>query len=58
MDLKKQNITELKDIHNITLIMFGLLGDVFIRTPILKALKELYTDVKITCINCSKKSLL
>jgi len=50
MDLKKQNVTELKDIHNITLIMFGLLGDVFIRTPILKALKELYTDVEITVV--------
>lgn len=50
MDFKKQNVTELKDIHTITLIMFGLLGDVFIRTPILKALKELYTDVKITVV--------
>jgi lipopolysaccharide heptosyltransferase III len=50
MDLKKQTIVELKDIHNITLIMFGLLGDVFIRTPILKALKELYPDAKITAV--------
>jgi len=43
-----QKTRELKNIQSITVLMFGLLGDVLIRTPILRALKELYPDAKIT----------
>lgn len=46
MELRK--IKELQNIQSITVLMFGLLGDVLIRTPILKALKELYPHAKIT----------
>jgi len=42
--------SEIKNIQAIGVIMFGLLGDVFIRTPILKALRELYPNTKIIAI--------
>lgn len=41
---------EITNVNSIGVIMFGLLGDVFIRTPALKALKELYADAKIIAI--------
>ena len=49
MALKNKNL-EITDVKSIVVIMFGLLGDVFIRTPVLKALKELYPDAVITAV--------
>lgn len=40
----------MKDLNEIGVIMFGLLGDVLIRTPVLRALKEIYPNAKITAI--------
>lgn len=45
-----QKTRELENIQSITVLMFGLLGDVLIRTPILRALKELYPNAKITAV--------
>jgi len=42
--------SEFTNINSIGVIMFGLLGDVFIRTPILKALKKIYPLTKIIAI--------
>jgi len=41
---------ERKEINSIVIIMFGLLGDVFMRTPILRALKSIYPNVHITVL--------
>jgi len=41
---------EISNVTSIGVIMFGLLGDVFIRTPILRALRELYSGAKIVAI--------
>ena len=41
---------ELVNIEKIGIIMFGLLGDVLIRTAVINALKELYPQAKITAI--------
>lgn len=46
--MKKYNSMEIKDVNNISVIMFGLLGDVLIRTPILRALKKIYPSVRVT----------
>lgn len=50
---------ELVAIEKIGIIMFGLLGDVLIRTPIINALKELYPHATITAIcDANTKSVL
>lgn len=41
---------ELVSVEKIGIIMFGLFGDVLIRTPVINALKELYPNAKITAI--------
>ena len=41
---------ELRNINTIGVIMFGLLGDVLMRTPVLKALKEIYPESKVIAI--------
>ncbi len=46
--MKKYNGLEIKGVNKISVIMFGLLGDVLIRTPILRALKKIYPSVFIT----------
>ncbi|MBN2816899.1 MAG: glycosyltransferase family 9 protein [Campylobacterales bacterium] len=52
MDLQNEEIISLENVHTIGVIMFGLLGDVFIRTPVLKALKELYPEAKVfVCVD-------
>ena len=50
MFLQKYRKEELKDIEKIGVIMFGLLGDVILRTPVIRALKELYPDAKIVAL--------
>ena len=50
MELKKYKSSDMTDVKSIAVIMFGLLGDVFIRTPLLKALKEIYPKAIITAI--------
>ena len=47
---KKYTKNEMKDIHSIGVIMFGLLGDVILRTPVLRALHDIYPDARITVI--------
>lgn len=44
---------ELKNIDTIVVIMFGLLGDVLMRTPVLKALREIYPKSKIV-VTCDR----
>lgn len=52
MDYKKQQKINPENINTIGVIMFGLLGDVFMRTPLLKALKELYPNAKVfACVD-------
>jgi heptosyltransferase-1 len=45
--LHKYKPSELKNIQKIGVIMFGLMGDVLIRTPVIRVLKKLYPDAKI-----------
>jgi len=47
MELKNKQVVELDNVKTIGVIMFGLLGDVFMRTPVLKALKQLYPTARI-----------
>lgn len=42
--------TELKNINKIGIVMFGLLGDVLMRTPIIEAIRQLYPNAEITAI--------
>lgn len=50
MVLKKYKAAEIQDIQTIGVIMWGLIGDVIIRTPVIKALKEIYPSASITAI--------
>ncbi|MEN4054236.1 glycosyltransferase family 9 protein [Sulfurimonas sp. NWX79] len=45
--MKKYKKEDLKNIEKIGVIMFGLLGDVILRTPVLHALKEIYPNAKM-----------
>jgi len=47
---KKYKKEDIHDVRSIGVIMFGLLGDVLIRTPVLRALKEIYPSTTITGI--------
>lgn len=40
----------MRDVNKIGVIMFGLLGDVLIRTPVIRALKDIYPGAKIIAI--------
>jgi len=52
MDYKKQQRIDAENINTIGVVMFGLLGDVFIRTPVLQALKQLYPNAKVfACVD-------
>ena len=50
MCLRKYTKEELKDIEKIGIIIFGLLGDVILRTPVIHVLKEIYPDAKIVAL--------
>ncbi len=47
MELKNK---QLDNINKIGIIMFGLLGDVLVRTPVIRALRELYPSAEIIAI--------
>ena len=50
MFLKKYRKEDLHDVDAIGVIMFGLLGDVILRTPVIRALKDIYPYARITAI--------
>ncbi len=50
MILKKYTKNEMTNINKIGIIMWGLLGDVLLRTPVIKSLKEIYPNAKISAI--------
>ncbi len=47
---KKYTLADMNNIQRIGVIMFGLMGDVLIRTPVLRAFKEIFPDATITAI--------
>ncbi|MDQ7059600.1 MAG: glycosyltransferase family 9 protein [Sulfurimonas sp.] len=50
MLLKKYKKNDLSDINKIGVIISGLLGDILLRTPVLRALKDIYPNSKIVAI--------
>lgn len=48
ISFKQYRKDEMHDVKKIGVIMFGLLGDVILRTPVLRALKEIYPDAAIS----------
>jgi len=50
MIFKKYNPKKIKDIDSIAIIMFGLMGDVLIRTPVIRALNDIFPNAKITAL--------
>lgn len=50
MLFQKYKKDDMTNVNHIGLIMFGLLGDVLLRTPVLNALKEIFPNANITCI--------
>jgi heptosyltransferase-1 len=50
MVFKRYKKEDLKEIDNIGIIMWGILGDVLLRTPVLKALKDIYPHSSICAI--------
>jgi len=47
MLFKKYKADEIVDVQKIGVLMFGLMGDVILRTPVIHALKELYPEASI-----------
>lgn len=47
---KKYRKEDIHDVDTIGVIMFGLLGDVILRTPVIRALKDIYPDASIAAI--------
>ena len=47
---KNYSPKDIKNVRTISIIMWGLLGDVLIRTPVLEALSKIFPDAKITVI--------
>ena len=47
---KKYKKEDMQNIQTIGVIMFGLLGDVILRTPVIRALKDVYPDATVTAI--------
>ena len=48
MFFKKYNRDQIDDVQKIGVIMFGLMGDVLIRTPVLRALKDIFPEAILT----------
>lgn len=47
---KKYTKAQMNDVKTIGVIMFGLMGDVIIRTPVLRALKDIFPNAHITAM--------